>query len=258
MNFEDYFTSSFEYMQRELEPYKNLKVQEKGDMKIIRKTVNGRCDEYFNAQLFFGEFETPILLLDGRLFMSITPNEIQSQLVPLARSRGRVAVLGLGLGWIALKMAQKEEVDSIDIYEMNQNVVDMFEENFSESKGFEKFRFIMGDCRKTLIGEEYDFVYNDIYESILPDECLEDMLRFKENNKIGEYRFWSEEMIIYTAYETGYIESLEELYNEELIEKEELMLYNAWKQSEFGHAFQLKLRPEDEFCEDYLRIRHIY
>lgn len=255
--FEQYFTSSFDYMEKELEPYRSLKVQEKGNMKIIRKRVNGRCDEYLNAQMFFGEFETPILLLDGRLFMSITPNEIQSQLVPLSRSKGKVAVLGLGLGWIALKMAQKEQVESIDIYEMNETVVEMFKENFSHSPGFEKFNFIMGDCRKTLVGKEYDFVYNDIYQTSLPDECLSDMTFFKEKNKIKEYRFWCEELVIYSAFETGYIEDLEELFADGLIEEEEIMLYNAWKEGDFGHAFQLRLSPEDEFCQEYLTMRSL-
>ncbi len=59
-------------------------------------------------------------------WMSITPNEIATMEPSLTHMRGRVLVLGLGLGYFAARCALKDEISSITVIERDARVIQLF------------------------------------------------------------------------------------------------------------------------------------
>ena len=76
---------------------------------------------------FTEPFTFPVILEDGREWMALKPNEIETMKAPLAEACGRVAVFGLGLGYFAYMASLKEEVTAVTVVERSQDVIDLFE-----------------------------------------------------------------------------------------------------------------------------------
>ncbi len=81
----------------------------------ILKDSNGR--QIPQIGYFDGEFEYPAILENNRLWMSITPNEIETMKEPIDRAVGKVLTYGLGLGYYAYMVSEKDNVDSITVVE---------------------------------------------------------------------------------------------------------------------------------------------
>lgn len=75
---------------------------------------------------FDGAFEFPAIREDGRVWMTVTPNEINTILPAVAQSRGKVLTYGLGLGYYAFHCLLKADVESVTVVERNSAVIDMF------------------------------------------------------------------------------------------------------------------------------------
>jgi len=213
------------YMKNEIKWYK-LKEYEEGDVKVISKSITGRCDDYLNKNFRIGTPDTPILLLDGELWMSLSFMEIQSHWVPIRMAHGKCATGGLGLGYCALKMAAKPEVKSLDVYETEQGVIDFFNKSFSRRKGFKKINLIRGDVLETMKKKTYDFVYMDIYKTMCEDKAITDCRELRKNNDIYMYRYWCEEKVVCTARASMGMDVF--LYNEEN------EFFRMWTEAQIG------------------------
>jgi hypothetical protein len=214
---------SMDYLKEELEWYGNTDTYKSGSVEVRNVVIPiARLDDYFNVNMYVDLPPIPTLYIDGTLWMSLTPMEIQSAWVPIQDAYGRVATGGLGLGYITLKWMEDDKVDHIDVYEMNEEVVRHFVERFSDREGFDKVNFIMGDMRENMDDKTYDYVWVDIYATMLPDEVISDAELFMSNNDIDNYRFWGEERVVldYKIMEC----SGEKLWNED----SENELFKRW------------------------------
>lgn len=63
---------------------------------------------------------------NDRLWMSITPNEINTMKKPIENAFGHVTTLGLGLGYFAYMVSLKINVTKVDIIEIDENVIRLF------------------------------------------------------------------------------------------------------------------------------------
>ena len=86
------------------------------------------------------EYDIEILELHGprHIWMRLTPLEIQASYFAISMARGKIGVVGLGLGYVVEEMAKKPEVDEIVVYEISQEVIDLYYNNFprkSKDKG---------------------------------------------------------------------------------------------------------------------------
>jgi hypothetical protein len=188
---------SLEYAKKEIEYY-GLESYENEGVEITTRPVIGRNDDYLRVQMYIpdDDLHVPILKIDGTLWMSLTPMEIQSQYPAIKEAFGTVGIGGLGLGYATLRIMEKPEVESVKVYEKEPRIIEMFKNNFSGRKGFEKVEFIVGDVRE-ISGESFEVFYCDIYQTMLPDEVLEDEELLTQNNKIHKYMFWGEELVYY-------------------------------------------------------------
>ena len=74
---------------------------------------------------FENEFMFPTILENNRIWMTITPNEIETMNVDEAF--GNVLAFGLGLGYYAYMISEKENVDRITIVDINDDVIHLFQ-----------------------------------------------------------------------------------------------------------------------------------
>jgi hypothetical protein len=185
-----------EYLDQEVEFYGLKKPYKKNGVEVRLAEPMGRLDDYLNVNWRVGGPMVPILLVDGHLWMSLTYMEVQSMYVPIAMAGGEVGTAGLGLGYFVLKIAEDDAVESIDVYERDKRVVEFFVEMFEDRPGFEKINFIVGDVRKLMKKKYYDFVFMDVYDTLLPDAAATDIDLFINANDIQDYRFWGLEKVL--------------------------------------------------------------
>jgi protein-L-isoaspartate O-methyltransferase len=121
-----------------------------------------RADRDFTATVL----EESTGVFDGeetwKVWMSDTPNELMTQMTALRYAKGRVLVAGLGLGWISRLLAQKPGVESVDIIEQSQDVINLVWEHVR----LPNMNLVVGDAVEvlhTLKGQKYDLVYMDIW-----------------------------------------------------------------------------------------------
>ena len=75
---------------------------------------------------FDRRFAFPAIREDGRVWMTVTPNEINTIQPAVQESRGKVLTYGLGLGYYAFHCLLKKEVESVTVVEKNPAVIDVF------------------------------------------------------------------------------------------------------------------------------------
>ncbi len=221
-----------DYVKQEIKFY-GISEYDKNGIKIQTVEVIGRCDGFLNVDFRANPIDCPQFFIDKSLWMSLTPMEIQSQYLPIKQARGKIAVGGLGMGYYLLKVMEKDDVKAIDVYELENRVVDFFTENFHHRKGFKKVNFIVGDIRKKMKKKQYNYAYIDIYPTMLADEVITDKELLTKNNQIHTYHFWCQEKMMKYAYEQG-------LLTMEDFDNDILHLFSMWMQTDGA-----KLRDRD-------------
>ncbi len=75
---------------------------------------------------FSGSFYFPAIREDGRVWMTVTPNEINTIQPAIQQTHGKVLTFGLGLGYYAFHALLRDDVTSVTVVEKNPQVIDMF------------------------------------------------------------------------------------------------------------------------------------
>ena len=141
-----------------------------------------------------------ILELHGpnNIWMRISPIEIESSYMFIKYAKGKVGIVGLGLGYVVQELLKKKDVKEIIVYEIDKDVIDLYYLNFKEN---EKVKIINEDAYKAK-SEEFDYFYVDIYEYQFSYKVVEDYEKFNKLHKIEEYLFWGmEHFLLSCRYE---------------------------------------------------------
>lgn len=171
---------------------------------------NKNFDAIYPTGYFREKVDFPLLSQGGDAWMTITPSEINTMKHHINAMKGNVVVFGLGLGYFAYLTALKDNVDSITIIEINQDIIDIFNEHILpqfNDKAKEKIHIIKGDAYEYFLDKEFMNKFNSCFIDIwknrldgIPMYCF-----FKENEKKlkCKLRYWLEEEFI-----TGYQDTL--------------------------------------------------
>lgn len=180
-----------DFIIKEVQEYNSL-INEytRGCYSIKKKTSKGiRLQGYMyeNTQ----EYDLPMiqLLKDDKSLMRLTPKEIESSYQAIKFAKGKVGIVGLGLGYVVDKIAKKSKVSEVVVYEISEEVIEMYKKNFGINN---KVKIIHGDAFKAK-SEKFDFFYVDIYEYKLDTRVVEDYSAFNKLHEIEEYSFWGME-----------------------------------------------------------------
>ena len=85
-------------------------------------------------------------LVDRRqVWMSLTPNEIMTQRSQITRARGRVVMLGLGLGWAARRVLDRSQVSHLTIVEHDPCVLEYIGQRIVAQYG-DRVSLVCGDA----------------------------------------------------------------------------------------------------------------
>lgn len=152
------------------------------------------CDDFhYNGNQIIpqlGFFNKPFYYLavyfQKRLWMSITPNEINTMKKPIEEANGNVLTFGLGLGYFAYMCSLKENVQKITIVEKDENVVILFKQFILPQFAFkEKIHIILDDAylflNQKMKDNDYQYVFVDIYHDA--GDGKETYLKFKPYEK---------------------------------------------------------------------------
>lgn len=180
-----------EYVLDKIQEYNNkIKNNKIGDFEI--KSIDG-LKGTIQGYLYSKEDELNVRILElhapEHVWMRLMPLEIQASYFAIKMAKGKVGVVGLGLGYAVEEMAKKPEVEEITVYEISQEVVDLYYSNFPKNP---KINIV---CCNAYEAErkEFDFFYSDIYEYKITSQIVEDYKKFNELHNIEEYSFFGME-----------------------------------------------------------------
>ncbi len=146
-----------------------------------------------------------IVYENDSVWMSDTPDERRDHSWAIYQAKGHCLVGGLGLGMVALAMALKSDVKSVDVVEINPQVVQLIEPHLQQALTAAgcagKLRVITANLLdwKPPKGRQWDTIWFDIW----PDLCTDDLAmhatlnrRYARRTKPGGYRgCWGNEYL---------------------------------------------------------------
>lgn len=150
---------------------------------------------------FSTKFKYPAIYENNRLWMSITPNEINTMNEAITEASGDVLTYGLGLGYYQYMVSMKDEVRSVTIVEKNQDIIDLFEKNILPLfKYKEKVKIIKNDAfcfaEKEIKNHKFNFVFVDLWHDVSDGiKMYKKMKEYEKNLPNATYRYWIEKTI---------------------------------------------------------------
>lgn len=166
----------------------------------IVRTEEGR--QIPQIGFFDTAFKFPAILENSRIWMTITPNEIETMKEPVDQAFGNVLTYGLGLGYYAYMVSEKENVTSVTIVESNEHVINLFQKYvLPQFKHTHKIRIVQADAFEYALEHmgkgKYDFVFTDLWHDV--SDGMDMYLRMKEyeNRSPGTvFTYWIERSIL--------------------------------------------------------------
>lgn len=144
-------------------------------------------------------FSYPALMEQGRIWMTVTPNEINT-IRPCAQTvHGKVLAYGLGLGYFAYHALLNPHVDSVTVVECNPDLIRLFsEELLPRFPRADRLRIFQADAFEyaahTAPLEQFDCVFTDLWHDV--GDGLPLYRRMKSLEVPGpEYFYWIEKTI---------------------------------------------------------------
>ncbi|KAA9021834.1 hypothetical protein F4V44_16430 [Niallia endozanthoxylica] len=148
------------------------------------------------------EFKFPAILENERIWMTVTPNEIETMKEAVDQAYGNVLTFGLGLGYYAYMVSEKENVESVTVIDSNQDVINLFTSYIlPQFKHAGKIKIIKSDAfeyaQKHMPKGNYDFVFTDIWHDV--SDGIDSYLQMKQYEKTcpnTQFSYWIEKSIL--------------------------------------------------------------
>ena len=150
---------------------------------------------------FFGEeYPFPAVLENGREWMTLQPNEMVTTYPAIDAAHGRVLTFGLGLGYFAYHACLKENVESVTVVDLSENVIDLFKTHIlPQFPNKEKIKLVCEDAfsfADTKMAGHFDFVFADIWHDAGDGkELYLKMKEYEAKHPDIDFTFWLEDTI---------------------------------------------------------------
>ena len=151
---------------------------------------------------FDTEFHFPAILEGGIEWMTITPNEVETMREPIAKCRGKVLTLGLGLGYFAFHASMKPEVERVVVIERSRDVIEIFKTyllpQFPNAK---KIEIIEADAfiymEEKMPHEGFDYVFCDLWHDASDGlEMYRKLKRYEVLSPRSRFDYWIEPSLL--------------------------------------------------------------
>jgi len=138
-------------------------------------------------------------------WMSICPHEIESQELCCKYAFGNVAIMGLGMGWVAINAAFNPAVEQVFVIEIDKEVIEIFRESGALADVPQmiqnKIVVVQADALQWKPGtEKIDFLYADIWKSLVEPQVIEDVSSMQNNIKAEKIYFWGQELYFFKQF----------------------------------------------------------
>lgn len=166
----------------------------------IIRTEEGR--QLPQIGFFDEEFRFPAVLENDRIWMTITPNEIETMKEPVEAAFGNVLTFGLGLGYYAYMVSIKDNVSSVTIVEANEHVIRLFKKHILPQFAHgHKIHIIQADAfeyaERELSSGAYDYVFTDLWHDVSDGaELYLRMKSYEEHSPNTVFSYWIEKSIL--------------------------------------------------------------
>lgn len=145
-----------------------------------------------------GYFDKPFsysALFEGKdLWMSLNPNEINTMAPSIEKAKGRVLVLGLGMGYITYMLSNKKNVTSITVVERNKENIALFKKHLLPLFPNKAKITIIEDDAINFVKHyfKYDYIFADLW--FTPEDGLEYYLKLNDIEKKNKIKidYWLE------------------------------------------------------------------
>ena len=152
---------------------------------------------------FFEEgFSFPAVLEDGNEWMTLTPVDVDTCENEIKKAHGKVVTFGLGLGYYAYMVSQKDEVESITVVEKSESVIRLFEKHILPRFAHkEKVRIVNSDAfeyaERIMPSEKYDYAFVDTWRDASDGLPMYERMKALEHlSPDTEFDYWIENFII--------------------------------------------------------------
>ena len=152
---------------------------------------------------FFSEkFTFPTVFENGREWMAIKPNEIETMRLAIENAQGRVLVYGLGMGYFAYMVSRKNDVDSVCIVERDQSVIDLFEKYIlSQFSNKDKISLVKCDAfeyaENEMKNRNFDYVFTDLWHDVSDGvDLYVKMKKYEALCPNSRFEYWIEKSIL--------------------------------------------------------------
>lgn len=151
---------------------------------------------------FDTQFRFPAVLENGRIWMTITPNEIETMKEPVEQAFGNVLTFGLGLGYYAYMVSEKENVDSVTVVEMNEDVILLFNKYvLPQFKNAQKIKLVKADAfefAETQMSKgKYDFAFTDLWHDVSDGiDLYLRMKKYEQQSPDTVFAYWIEKSML--------------------------------------------------------------
>jgi SAM-dependent methyltransferase len=134
--------------------------------------------------------------------MTITPNEVETMREPIAKCRGRVLTLGLGLGYFAFHASQKSEVERVVVVERSRDVIEIFKTYLlPQFPNADKIEIVEADAfqymEEKMPHDNFDYVFADLWHDA--SDGLEMYRKLKKYEVLApktEFDYWIEPSLL--------------------------------------------------------------
>lgn len=194
INIPDIKDGDWEFKTESYEPYRAVIC---GDM-----VINPDFSEYAPLGFFTERFSFPAVLEGGNEWMTLTPVDLDTCEDAIESARGKVVTFGLGLGYYAYMVSEKDEVGSITVIEKSEKVIELFKKyilpQFSHA---EKVRIINADAfeyaERDMPHEEYDFAFVDTWRDASDGAPMYKRMKALEHlSPSTEFSYWIENFLV--------------------------------------------------------------
>jgi hypothetical protein len=157
------------------------------------------CPGYWSAARLVENMA--VLMRDDQVWMSLTPLEFESQGLGLVFAQGHVAVLGLGLGWVAAECALDPAVTGVTIVERDPEVIALHRELdlFARLPGHcgAKVKIVQDDALAWRPDQPVDLLMPDIWLPLVSaQDRAADVRQMQANIAADAVYFWGQELEI--------------------------------------------------------------
>lgn len=165
----------------------------------IEKDLEGRM--YPQVGFFKEHFRYPAILENGRIWMTVTPNEIETMKNPIEKAHGKILTLGLGLGYYQYMISNKTNVDEVYIVDKNEAIINLFKKYIlPQFQNKDKIKIIHADAFEFLKNDmnkyNFNFVFSDLWHDV--SDGVDMYLDIKNYEKLYpniDFEYWIEKSI---------------------------------------------------------------